>query len=87
MDAADAVANGRCGDLDVAIITPRSAPRVSDIVVLQAVVGLTVANGSDSVVDILSALPGVDHATLVELENFLVGLNSHSDNGLSDGCL
>jgi len=62
---------------DVAVLSPGFTPGVLDEVVLNAVVG-TVADGEDSVVELISTALG-DDTTSVRLEDSLVSLNGNGD--------
>ena len=55
------------GESDVSLLSPRSTPGVSDEEVVLSVVG-TVSNSGDGVVEVGSALLGVEDSTGVELE-------------------
>lgn len=87
LDTADTLAiNG--GDLDVTLITPAGAPRVSDDVVLLARGGISaVADSSDGVVKVGTAGGGVEDTGLVHLEDELVGLNGDGSWLEGDGGL
>jgi len=85
LDTADTLAVDG-GDLDVALLTPRGAPGVSDDVVLLATLG-TVANSSDGVVKRGTAGGAVEDTTGVHLEDVLVGLDGDGDGGLVNGSL
>lgn len=85
LDTADTLAvNG--GDLDVALLAPRSTPGVSDDVVVLATLG-AVANGSDGVVEVGTAGSAIEDTTGVHLEDGLVGLDGDGGGGLLDGSL
>ena len=74
------------GDLDVTLVTPRGRPGVSDDVVLLTVLG-TIADSGDGVVEVGTALLGVEDTTGVHLEDGLVGLDGDGDWLLGDGGL
>lgn len=76
------------GDLDVTLITPGGAPRVSDDIVVLASLGISaITNGSDGVVEVGTALGGVEDTGLVHLEDELVGLNGDGSWLLGNGGL
>jgi len=64
------------GDLDVTLVTPGFAPGVLHEPVVLAVVS-SITNAENTVVKLGSALGGVKDATLVELEDSLVGLDGN----------
>jgi len=85
LDTADTLALDG-SDLDVTLVTPGSAPGVSDDVVLLTTLS-SVANGSDGMVEAGTTFLGVQHTTLVLLEDSLVSLDGNGDNTLVDGSL
>jgi len=83
LDTADTLAfNG--SDLDVSLVTPGSAPRVSHDVVLFTTLG-SVTNSSDGVVKIGTAGSGVENTAVVHLEDRLVSFNGDGDDTLVEG--
>ena len=74
------------GDLDVSLVSPVLGPGVSDEVVVLATLG-SVSNGGDGVVEVGSAVWGVQNTTRVSLEDELVGLNGNGGWSLGDGGL
>jgi hypothetical protein len=83
LDTADTLAiNG--SDLDVSLVTPGSAPRVSHDVVLFTSLG-SVTNSSDGVVKIGTAGSGVENTAVVHLEDRLVSFNGDGDDTLVEG--
>jgi len=87
LDTADTLAIDG-GDLDVALVTPGGAPRVSDDVVVLAGGGISaIADGGDGVVEVGTAGGGVEDTRLVHLENELVSLDGDGGWGLGDGGL
>ena len=82
VNTAGSLALGR-GELDVAAVAPAGTPRVADEHVLLAVLG-AVADGGNAVVEIGAALRAAEHTALVVLEDGLVSLDSHRDDGLLD---
>lgn len=85
MDTADTSAFDGT-DLDVTLVTPGSAPGVSDDVVLFTTLR-SVTNGGDGVVEAGSAFGGVHDTTGVHLEDALVSLDGNGDNTLVKGSL
>lgn len=85
MDTADTSSlNG--GNLDVTLVTPDSAPGVTDDVVVLAIFA-TVANGGNSVIELGSALLGVEDTTGVGLEDGLISLDGDRDGLLGNSSL
>jgi len=75
-------------DLDVAVVTPRGTPGVSnDVVVLARLRVGSIANSGDGVVEVSSALSRVHDTTSVHLEDRLVGLDGDGDWLLSNSSL
>jgi len=73
-------------DLDVTLVTPGGAPRVSDNVVVLTTLG-SVTNGSDGVVELGTASSGVENTRVVHLEDALVSLDGDGNNTSVDGSL
>lgn len=71
------------GEQDVAIVTPAGAPRVLDLVVVNAVEG-AVTDGEDTVVKVGAAGGGED-TRLVQLEGGLVSLDGDGHGALVQG--
>ena len=69
---------------DVALVTPRGAPRVLHLVVVVAGAVSAVAHGQHTVVQRSAAGSG-HHTAGVELEGRLVGLHGHRHGLLGDG--
>ena len=74
------------GDLDVSSISPGGTPGVSDEVVVLARLG-SVSDSGDGVIEVGSAGSGVEDTTGISLENELVGLDGHGNNGKVNGGL
>jgi len=85
LDSADTSA-GFDTDLDVTGITPGWAPRVLDEVVIGTVLG-SVADGEDTVVELLSTSGTSEDSSLVHLEGGFVGFDGNGDGTLSEGGL
>jgi len=77
LDTADALAVND-GKLDVALVSPGGVPGVLDEPVVLAVLGAP-SDGEDGVVEVGSALGGVEDTAGVGLEDHFVGLNGDSE--------
>ena len=87
LDTADTLAIDG-GDLDVTLITPAGAPRVTDDVVVLAGGGIgAIADSGDGVVEVGAAGGGVHDTGLVHLEDELVGLDGDGGGGSGNGGL
>lgn len=86
LDTADTGAGLLGGDLDVALVAPRSTPRVSDDVVVLASLG-AIADSGDGVVEVGTARGIIEDTRGVHLEDHSVGLDGDGGGGLGDGSL
>lgn len=68
------------------MVTPGSAPGVSDDVVLFASFA-SVSDGGDGVIEVSSAFLRIDDSFLVHMEHWVIGFNGDGDDGLVNGSL
>jgi len=74
------------GDVDVALVSPRSTPGVSDNVVVLSI-AVSITNGGDGVIKLGSASSGVEDTRSVALEDGSVGLDGNGGGSGGDGSL
>lgn len=75
LHTADTVAIAIAADLEVTVVTVARAPGVTQEVVVVAIVVSAVANSSDAMIKLGSAVVGGDHAALVVTELGRVGVD------------
>ena len=75
LHTADTVAIAIAADLEVTIVTVARAPRVTQEVVVVAIVISAVANSCDAMIKLCSAVVRGDHAALVVTELSRVGVD------------
>ena len=85
LNAADAVAIAVAADLEVTVVTVARAPGVTQEVVVVAIVVSAIADSSDAVVKLGSAVVRGDHAALVVTELGRVSVNVDRGWALGDG--
>jgi hypothetical protein len=84
LDTADTGSAFNGGDHDVTFVTPRCTPGVSDDVVVLTVL-LSVSDSGDGVIEVGSALGGVEDTLSVTLEGSGVSFYSDGDWSSGDG--